>query len=291
MTEEQKYNVSSIFLLDSLYSEYELEKFDIDEIINLFYHISDNIHIDRIKILDSFCPACNLKTTFISDETVDENLDYLARVKDMRGPWIDKHNELIKRAEEIGIFQRSFHCPRAPKDSTHKLVFTFKVYKKKLIKIGQYPPVADLSKNEIDKYRKLGNEIYQELNRAIGLMSHGIGVGSFVYLRRIIEKHILKPVLENLVSSGELTTSELKESDFKKKIELSKNQLPDFFVKNKKVYSILSKGIHELSENECKAYFPILRNAIEIILDDQIEKIEKDKKAKIIEKELNKINQ
>jgi hypothetical protein len=100
----------------------------------------------------------------------------------------------------------------------------------------------------------------------------------------------LYPVLENLISEGKLTKNELFELDFKKKLSLVKSQLPDFLLNNKNVYSILSKGIHELNENECNTYFPVLRNAIEIILDHQIEIIEKRNKTKIIEQELNRIN-
>lgn len=39
----------------------------------------------------------------------------------------------------------------------------------------------------------------------------------------------------------------------------------------KGVYAILSKGIHELEEEECRRYFPILKLAIELILDQKIE--------------------
>lgn len=64
--------------------------------------------------------------------------------------------------------------------------------------------------------------------------------------------------------------------------------LPDFLVSNIKIYSILSKGIHELDEEECKKSFPILRQAIEMILDQQIEEKEQEVKRKIISDALNK---
>jgi hypothetical protein len=44
------------------------------------------------------------------------------------------------------------------------------------------------------------------------------------------------------------------------------------------MYGILSKGLHELSEDECKTYFPVLRTAIEIILDEKIALKERDAK-------------
>jgi hypothetical protein len=62
------------------------------------------------------------------------------------------------------------------------------------------------------------------------------------------------------------------------RIELLKDELPEFLVENKAMYSILSKGIHELSEEECLTAFPILKVGIEIILDVKLEAAKKEKK-------------
>lgn len=87
-----------------------------------------------------------------------------------------------------------------------------------------------------------------------------------------------------------MTNEQISKSDFKEKIRLSKDKLPSFLVENTKIYSILSKGIHELDEEECKSFFPILRTAIEIVLDEEIEQKEKEKKNKLISDQLNKFN-
>jgi hypothetical protein len=58
-------------------------------------------------------------------------------------------------------------------------------------KMGQYPSLADLVTAEIRKYRKfLGADAHREFSRAIGLAAHGVGIGSFIYLRRILENLI-----------------------------------------------------------------------------------------------------
>ena len=185
---------------------------------------------------------------------------------------------------EKGIIVRTFYCPREPDNTSHNHVFIFKLIGDNIVKIGQSPSIADLARIKIEKYRKFNNEIYQELNLATGLASHGIGVGSFVYLRRIIEKHIVQPKLD------ELEPNKRTGLDFKRKIQLVKDNLPTFLTENTKVYSVLSKGIHELTEDECKTYFPILRTSIEIILDEQIENQEKEKKKSEIRKQLGKIS-
>ena len=74
------------------------------------------------------------------------------------------------------------------------------------------------------------------------------------------------------------------------KIDLLKEYIPDFLGENSYIYSILSKGIHELDEEECLEIFDILKTGIEIILEEKIEKINKEKRKKFIEKELNKVN-
>lgn len=72
------------------------------------------------------------------------------------------------------------------------------------------------------------------------------------------------------------------------KIEKLQDKLLCFLVDNNILYGILSKGIHELTEKECLLYFDYVKQAIEVMLDENIEMIEKNKKE--IKKSLNKIN-
>ena len=41
------------------------------------------------------------------------------------------------------------------------------------------------------------------------------------------------------------------------------------------IYGVLSKGVHELDENECLSLFPTLKYLIERILDKQVEETKK----------------
>ena len=86
------------------------------------------------------------------------------------------------------VFSLWFSCSR---DSQHQLLFVFRAHKSVLEKIGQYPSIADLATPDLQKYRPLlGDERYRELTRGVGLASHGVGIGAFVYLRRIFESLI-----------------------------------------------------------------------------------------------------
>ncbi len=55
--------------------------------------------------------------------------------------------------------------------------------------------------------------------------------------------------------------SEFATKHMDEKISLLQDHLPPFLVKNKKIYSILSLGIHELEEDECRSFFPVLRQS------------------------------
>ena len=62
------------------------------------------------------------------------------------------------------------------------------------------------------------------------------------------------------------------------RIGMLAHRLPEFLVENKSMYGILSKGIHELSEQECLEAFPIVKLGIEIILDANLEETARKKK-------------
>jgi hypothetical protein len=95
-----------------------------------------------------------------------------------------------------------------------------------------------------------------------------------VYLRRILERLVNKAAEEGtpIVNFERLKTTD-------KIAALGVDRLPEFLVRNSVLHSILSKGIHELEEEECLAAFNSCRVGIELILDEQIEK--KNRAAKI----------
>lgn len=120
----------------------------------------------------------------------------------------------------------------------------------------------------------------KELNTAYGLASHGVGVGSFIYLRRVFE--LLVEEARQLASNEEGWDQKLFiESRMKERITLLSMHLPSFLVENAGMYSILSKGVHELTEEECLNYFPAMKAGIELILDEKVE--ENLKKARLSE--------
>ncbi len=185
------------------------------------------------------------------------------------------------------LFEFAFNCSR---NESHKLIFYFRLHNRNFMKIGQYPTIADLSTIEVQKYRKvLGEELYKEFTRAIGLVSHGVGIGAFVYLRRIFEHLIEEAHQKNATAEG-WDEDTYKKSRMDDKIELLKASLPDFLVRNRKLYSILSKGIHELDESICLSAFPVTRAGIEMILDERLREIEKEQKTQAVAKDIGELH-
>jgi hypothetical protein len=74
------------------------------------------------------------------------------------------------------------------------------------------------------------------------------------------------------------------------KIGLLKEYLPEFLIENKIIHSILSKGIHELSEAQCLEYFDSVKVGIELILDEKLEKLDREAKIKEAKKSLSLIH-
>ena len=156
-------------------------------------------------------------------------------------------------------------------------------YDHSIMKVGQYPSVADIHIGQIKQYDKLlSKNDLREFTRAIGLAANGIGIGSFVYLRRIFE-NLIEEAYKQALSNGDVIEEVFARMRMDEKIGALKDYLPKTLVEIKHIYRILSKGIHELSEKECLAYFDAMRTGIEIILDDKLEQRKREeKRAKAI---------
>lgn len=183
-------------------------------------------------------------------------------------------------------FEVELECTR---NRSHKAIYMFRVAGKKIQKIGQFPSLADISTPDLNQYRKvLGGQRLTEMKKATGLMSHGVGIGAFVYLRRIFES-ILWEHRKQLEEGGQkIEGFDTKRMD--EKIEALKDTLPPFLVQNRHVYGILSKGLHELSEEECKTYFPAVYKGILMIVRQDEERRRRSEEEKEVAVALQQIS-
>lgn len=251
-----------------LYNNFNLSDENIEEKIKNFLFFGGTI--------DAYCIWCEKEGVFRAVNYLSDNI-YVPS-------WTTRHDGLIKI---------EFRCTRNSSHNYH--IYYFKIGNF-ITKVGQFPSVADFQIPQVENYRKILNEeLYKEFTRGIGLSAHGVGIGSFVYLRRIFEKLIEEAHIKAYMELKEKFDNKLYENTkMNEKIKLLKDYLPEFLVDNSSLYSILSKGIHELSEDECLQYFETVKIGIEQILDEKIiqnEKINKAKRAReAIQKVHNKIN-
>ena len=159
-----------------------------------------------------------------------------------------------------------------------------------LKKIGQYPSLADMQFFELQKYQKILTTQYQELTKAIGLYSAGIGIGSFVYLRRIFET-ICEEAHQECTLLNDWDEDKYVKSHFNEKLDLldqfDKRIIPDGLNPIKtQLYGVLSKGVHEYSEEECQENFPYIRAAIEMILEQKLVELNKKKQTELLIKKI-----
>ena len=186
-----------------------------------------------------------------------------------------------------------FHCAR---ERAHKLQFFLKVSKDstrnyKIKKIGQYPSKLDLLSGEIRNYSKHAPTDARELHFAAICVSAGFHVAAFVYLRRVFERRIeIAHKVAKKDDGWDETAYDPRTMRMEDRIAALSNHLPDFLVENRKIYSILSKGIHDLTENDCAEAFSPLELGITLILDEEIEMKRKAAKLAKVSGDLAKLH-
>lgn len=228
--------------------------------------------------VDAYCIWCDKESVFKATEVIYETpvggVDTSALAA-----WLRMGN----------LFDRvSYRCTR---NSNHNY-FTYYLKSGKLFeKIGQFPSTAALQIPQVQKYKKILGELrYGELVRGIGLAAHGIGIGSFVYIRRVFEVLVEQAHTEAL-KDKDFPEDEYLSGKMNEKIPLLKDYLPSFLVENKNLYGIISKGVHELTEQECLKYYPAVKAGIELILDEKIKMEEEKSKISEVRKAIGSIVQ
>lgn len=232
--------------------------------------------------IDCYCIHCGTNRVFeFSNSEVHEETGIMSiMLDDVGGRPRKPKREQVFNSYLNKRYVLTYRCTR---DRQHTLLFDLIVTDNKIIKIGQFPSVADLVIPEIAKYKSALGKQYREFSKAVGLFAHGIGIGSFVYLRRIIENLVFDKYSE-VAAELNVSKEEFERLKFDVKIDTLKDYLPNILVANKNVYGIVSKGIHELGEEECREMFPYIRTGIELILDDLLADKERKAKEKVFEK-------
>ena len=254
--------------------------------------------------VDTFCPDCNEKSTFQFKQhickpalTLQTGERAFAHNAITSSPFAPTPSLAIKIQ---GLWVSELACSRETENAltfrytpeTHTFfVFTL-VSDTSLMKIGQYPSIRDMEDPSYKRFRKvIGADDVKEIGTALGLYAHGVGVGSYVYLRRVYERLVLSLGAELAKEEGWENKAQQKFYSMRmdEKIERVLTKLPDDVEHYKPLYAFLSKGVHELSDKECLAYFEPVKDFLFMILDDLEAAKAKQESRRKITASLNKI--
>jgi len=235
--------------------------------------------------LDMYCVECKQDSVFKRREKTPRQI-----MAGVTSPMPSGGGSFYKPDPELSrTYSVEFECSR---NKNHVAVFLFRVDGQSFSKIGEYPSRADRLYPGIRKYEKELGSYYEELKTAFHLHLHNVGIGSFVYLRRVLEKVVYDVAVRKYTGQPDWNLEKWKESKrrFDNIIEDLADELPEFLVKNTILYGILSKGIHELNEEECQEYFEVVQAAIEEILDDKMSRDEKRGRQSSVSGKLSQIH-
>jgi hypothetical protein len=238
---------------------------------------------------DAYCPSCKADTTWraIPNANVSDNYIALHKARVARQTFFEPFVTVMRYLE--------FKCSRY---AQHVIRFGIDVEISGgeeprniiLTKFGQLPSLADIAGSEIDKYRQFitAGDI-AELKRAVGLAAHGIGIGAFVYLRRVFERLVAEAADTAIAAGSALTRDEFDTMRMPDKLQAVRGYIPTWMVENRKLYGILSRGLHELSEETCRQAFPAVKQATIALLEQHAEEAQKRKRAEDAARELERL--
>ena len=238
--------------------------------------------------VECYCKECNQRRIYSFEDSqiaLNSVMRGMTPGSLTSGSSDNKKYDLQYELENLDYF--TFH---AQADCKHNMIILFKVLDNETImKVGQYPSIYDLNEKINNKIfmKTLGQEYADYYKKACSLYSFDTYIGSLIYLRRIYEKLLLNTFDENKDSLN-ISIDEFKLKRMDEKIQFLKKYLPSIMFEQgfNKIYTKISDGIHNLTEDECCKIFLVLKMGIEEILFEKIEKEEKSKRIQALSKEL-----
>lgn len=247
--------------------------------------------------IDCYCPKCKENKTFIisSSDFYQSAFCFIkainssfSRCSSVSGSSANDPHSLF--LNERGKFDLELKCPVC-----NEALYFYYIYENGYImKINTYPNSMNGLKQKYRKYKLLNNDDYDYVEEFITgcylFYNSKSGIGSFCYLRRCLENFV-KDYTNDLFNEGKISEEYNSSLKFEEKINIIKDELDkDVYDMLKPLYSILSLGIHELKEQECLDFFIQLKEILEILLDERLEKINKKKKIQKLKKNLKDNN-
>lgn len=237
--------------------------------------------------VECYCKECNSRRIFSFNNSEIAFACLLAESTPGSSTNIP-HDSLESVFSTIDFF--TFH---AMADCQHKMIIHFmKIDNETIMKIGQIPSIYDLNENINNKkfLKILGKEYAEYYKSACSLYSFSTYIGALIYLRRIFEKILIDVFKEN-IENIQIDFDTFKKERMEDKIKILKPYLPSIMFNQgfNTIYTKISDGVHNLTEEECSNMFLVLKMGIEEILTKKMEMDEEKNRIKDLEKQLQNI--
>ena len=212
----------------------------------------------------------------------------------------DKYSQRIKVKEPLLIFLKFIcsNCQKTTRTFALSIVLKSENGNGAIYKFGENPPFGPPTSpkliNMIGPYR----DIFLKGRRC---ENQGLGIGAFVYYRRVVEtqkNRILTEIIKVAEKYG-VTSEKLKllnvateEIQFSKSIDIVKDAIPQVLLINgynplMLLHTALSKGLHELSDEDCLE----IASSIRIVLGELSDRISQALKDEVeLKHALNNLN-
>ena len=244
----------------------------------------------RLLTVDDFCECCkdikvftNINPLIFDKTLIDDIGKHSAIYSDIDVVDIPLPNPNDKFKSKKYVVSVILKCAKCGENHYYSIVFLGD----KIVKIGQYPSFAGIEKYKLEKYKNIRSKYYIEFLRSVNAYSQHMGIAAFVYLRRIYE-HIVEKEYAKLPDT--IKNNNVSNGSFDDKMKAVDKEIsiipPELDSQKSKIYSVLSKGIHEYEEDECYELYPVMKAIIIIMLERYLSEKEMKKQLKKIEKTL-----
>lgn len=279
-------DIENVFITEEMLLQPLYKKIKIDKNIKTYNFFPYN----DIRI-ECYCKECNKRRIFAFEDSQLALQSLL--VSCTPGSMTSGSTTIPKNTIGSTLSQIDFFTFCAIADCKHKMIIHFmKIDDETIIKIGQVPSIYDLNENINNKkfLKTLGKEYAEYYKSACSLYSFSTYIGALIYLRRIFEKLLIDVFNDNIGEIG-ISFDEFKKERMEDKIDILKPYLPPIMFNQgfNTIYTKISDGVHNLTEDECSRMFLVLKMGIEEILTEKMENEEKNKRLQELSKELQNI--
>jgi hypothetical protein len=210
--------------------------------------------------LDFYCPDCAQEATFegiLSTETQNSISSEIMAIKGFgfaSGFWTQH------------VFSKQLNCTRAG----HSVSYYFQLQNGKLLKVGQFPAIADIHYGEVRHYLPiLGEARSRDIQQAIALASSNLGIAAYSYIKKLFAS-LLGDAQQRALAANQAPASDYASASYQQRVRALAAYLPEFIVQHPEFYSLLDEPLESLNDSQCLAAFDALKTAVLFMVDHKM---------------------